>query len=49
MALSTGSGIALLPEPSQENNTKPWFEWFEVCCTANGWNEVQQLLCLPCY
>ena len=46
MATSTGGGIAL-PEPSQEDNTKPWFKWFEVCCTANGWNEVQQFLCLP--
>lgn len=26
IASSTGSGIAL-PEPSQEDNTKPWFKW----------------------
>ena len=46
MATSTGGGI-VLPEPLQDDNARSWFKRFEVCCTANGWNEAKQLVSLP--
>jgi len=41
-----GQGIAL-PEPLQDADAKSWFRCFEICSTANGWEEAKQLLCLP--
>ena len=46
MATSTGGGI-VLPEPLQDDNARSWFKRFEVCCTANGWNEAKRLVSLP--
>ena len=41
-----GQGIAL-PEPLQDADAKSWFRRFEVCGTANGWDDGKRLLRLP--
>ena len=46
MATSTGGGI-VLPEPLQDDNAKSWFNRYEACCTANGWNQATRLARLP--
>ena len=38
--MATGGGLAL-PEPLT------WFKRYEVCASANGWNDQKKLLCLP--
>ena len=46
MATSTGSGI-ILPEPLQDDNAKSWFKRYEICATANSWNQATRLARLP--
>ena len=46
MATLTGSGI-VLPENLQDDNAKSWFKRYEICATANGWNQVTRLARLP--
>ena len=41
-----GQGIAL-PEPLQDADTKSWFRRFEVCGTANGWDDGKWQLRQP--
>ena len=30
-----------------EGNAREWFQWFEICCQANGWNDEVKALKLP--
>ena len=36
--MATGGNIAL-PEPLEGEDAKSWFKRYEVCGTANGWND----------
>ena len=44
--MATGVGLAL-PEPLHDEDSRSWFKRFEVCATANGWDEAKKLLRLP--
>ena len=36
--MATGGGLAL-PEPLVDEEGRSWFKRYEVCATANGWND----------
>ena len=44
--MATGGNIAL-PEPLEGEDAKSWFKRYEVCGTANGWNDQKKLSRLP--
>ena len=44
--MATGGGLAL-PEPLQDEEAKSWFKRYEVCASANGWNDQKKLLRIP--
>ena len=44
--MATGGGLAL-PEPLDGDDARSWFKRYEVCATANGWNDQKKLLRLP--
>ena len=46
MASNVSVGIAL-PEPLQDRDTRAWFKRFEVCASANEWDEEKKLKRLP--
>ena len=33
-----------LPRPFSSGNAHEWFQRFEICCRANGWNAANQAL-----
>ena len=37
----------MLPEPLEGEDAKSWFKCYEVCGTANGWNDHKKLSRLP--
>ena len=36
-----------LPKPFTTGNAHEWFQRFEICCRANGWNQAAHALKLP--
>ena len=44
--MRTGGGLAL-PEPLGDEEGRSWFKRYEVCTSANGWNDQKKLLRLP--
>ena len=36
-----------IPKSFSEGNTREWFQRFEICCRANGWNDEMKALKLP--
>ena len=44
--MATGGGLAL-PEPLVDDEARSWFKRYEVCASANGWNDQKKLLRLP--
>ena len=44
--MATGGGLAL-PEPLIDEEARSWFKRYEVCASANGWNDQKKLLRLP--
>ena len=36
-----------LPKPFTTGDTHEWFQRFEICCRANGWNQAAHVLKLP--
>ena len=44
--MATGGGLAL-PEALVDEEGRSWFKRYEVCASANGWNDAKKLLCLP--
>ena len=46
MASNVSVGLAL-PEPLQDRDAREWFKRFEVCASANEWNEEKKLKRLP--
>ena len=36
-----------IPKSFSEGNTHEWFQRFEICCQANGWNDEVKALKLP--
>ena len=44
--MSTQRHISL-PKTFVSGDVSEWFKWFEICCTANEWNEATKALKLP--
>ena len=44
--MATGGSLAL-PEPLEGEDAKSWFKRYEVCVTANGWNDQKKFSRLP--
>ena len=44
--MATG-GIIALPEPLEGEDARSWFKPYEVCVTANGWNDQKKFSHLP--
>ena len=44
--MATGGRLAL-PEPLVDDVARSWFKRYEVCASANGWNNQKKLLRLP--
>ena len=36
-----------IPKSFSEGNTREWFQHFEICCRADGWNDETKALKLP--
>lgn len=41
------TGSLALPEPLEGEDARSWFKRYEVCATANGWNDQKKLSRLP--
>jgi len=37
-SMSTATSICA-PKQFAEGNPIEWFQWFDICCTANGWDD----------
>ena len=46
MATTTASAISL-PKPFAEGNPVEWFQKYDICCTANGWENEAKAKRLP--
>ena len=36
-----------LPKPFASGDVSEWFKWFEICCTANEWDDATKAVKLP--
>ena len=44
--MSTTKHISL-PKTFASGDVSEWFKWFEICCSANDWNDATKALKLP--
>ena len=41
------TGHVSVPKPFSDGDAREWFQRFEICCSANWWNNELKALKLP--